>query len=179
METPVPFHLRHLIHAYLGFRAVRRCSDSPVCSAEDILHDAVLDILVRTPPDVLGSLDPRETERWLARAIRSMRIAAYMSPHADVGPIPEGAPSTSPGPVAILCAAEALGVLERAIAALPPSQRRAFDLHTRQGLGLRATMERMGLPSPDAVWHCHARALRALRLAVAHMRPGMARSFAL
>ena len=143
---------------------------------DDDALDAVQDSMMK----LVQSYGSRSVEEWrplfyriLANRIRDMqrrrtvrgRIMAWLPIRADddeeFDPIAE-APSHDPGPAKRLELDEAIGVLETAVAELPPRQQQAFLLRNFEGLDVAATASAMGCSEGSVKTH-YFRALESLR----------------
>ena len=144
---------------------------------DDDALDAVQDAMMK----LVQSYSARPVEEWrplfyriLANGIRDMqrrrtvrgRIMAWL-PTRDTDddevfdPIAE-APSQDAGPAKRLELDEAIGVLETAVAELPPRQQQAFLLRNLEGLDVNETASAMGCSEGSVKTH-YFRALESLR----------------
>jgi RNA polymerase sigma-70 factor, ECF subfamily len=143
---------------------------------DDDALDAVQDSMMR----LVQSYASRAVDEWrplfyriLANRIRDMqrrrtvrgRIMAWLPARVDededADPVAE-APSQEPGPARRLELDEAIGVLETAVAELPPRQREAFLLRNFEGLDVGETASAMGCSEGSVKTH-YFRALASLR----------------
>ena len=143
---------------------------------EDDALDAVQDSMMK----LVQSYASRSAEEWrplfyriLANRILDMqrrrtvrgRIMAWLPARVDeeevFDPIAE-APSHDAGPAKRLELDEAIGVLETAVAELPPRQQQAFLLRNLEGLDVNETASAMGCSEGSVKTH-YFRALEALR----------------
>jgi RNA polymerase sigma-70 factor, ECF subfamily len=143
---------------------------------DDDALDAVQDAMMK----LVQSYAARPVEEWrplfyriLANGIRDMqrrrtvrgRIMAWLPVHVDedeeFDPIAE-APSHDAGPAKQLELDEAIGVLETAVAGLPPRQQQAFLLRNLEGLDVNETANAMGCSEGSVKTH-YFRALENLR----------------
>jgi len=144
---------------------------------DDDALDAVQDAMMK----LVQSYASRPVDEWrplfyriLANGIRDMqrrrtvrgRIMAWLpgrnsDEDEEVDPIAE-APSHDPGPAKRLELEEAIGVLETAVAALPPRQQQAFLLRNFEGLDANETASAMGCSEGSVKTH-YFRALENLR----------------
>jgi RNA polymerase sigma-70 factor (ECF subfamily) len=88
-------------------------------------------------------------------------LPARVDEDEDADPVAE-APSQEPGPARRLELDEAIGVLETAVAELPPRQREAFLLRNFEGLDVGETASAMGCSEGSVKTH-YFRALASLR----------------
>lgn len=144
---------------------------------DDDALDAVQDAMMK----LVQSYASRSSEEWrplfyriLANGIRDMqrrrtvrgRIMAWL-PRRDgeddeeFDPVSQ-APSAEPTPARRLELDEAIGMLETAIAELPPRQQQAFLLRNFEGLDVSETASAMGCSEGSVKTH-YFRALEALR----------------
>jgi len=142
---------------------------------DDDALDAVQDSMMK----LVQSYASRDAAEWrplfyriLANRIRDMqrrrtvrgRIMAWLPAREDEeesDPIAE-APSHDPGPAKRLELDEAIGVLEIAVAELPPRQQEAFLLRNLEGLDVSETASAMGCSEGSVKTH-YFRALANLR----------------
>ena len=144
---------------------------------DDDALDAVQDSMMK----LVQSYASRAVEEWrplfyriLANRIRDMqrrrtvrgRIMAWMpvrdtEDHDEFDPIAQ-APSHDAGPAKRLELDEAIGVLETAVAELPPRQQQAFLLRNFEGLDVAETASAMGCSEGSVKTH-YFRALSNLR----------------
>jgi RNA polymerase sigma-70 factor (ECF subfamily) len=142
---------------------------------DDDALDAVQDSMMK----LVQSYAARPVEEWrplfyriLANRIRDMqrrrtvrgRIMAWLPGVEDddeFDPIAQ-APSPGPDPARRLELDEAIGVLETAVAALPPRQQQAFLLRNFEGLDVNETASAMGCSEGSVKTH-YFRALSSLR----------------
>jgi RNA polymerase sigma-70 factor (ECF subfamily) len=143
---------------------------------DDDALDAVQDAMMK----LVQSYAARPVEEWrplfyriLANGIRDMqrrrtvrgRIMAWLPVRVDedeeFDPIAE-APSHDAGPAKRLELDEAIGVLEVAVAGLPPRQQQAFLLRNLEGLDVNETASAMGCSEGSVKTH-YFRALENLR----------------
>jgi RNA polymerase sigma-70 factor, ECF subfamily len=143
---------------------------------DDDALDAVQDAMMK----LVQSYSARPVEEWrplfyriLANCIRDMqrrrtvrgRIMAWLPVRVDedeeFDPIAE-APSHDAGPAKRLELDEAIGVLETAVAELPPRQQQAFLLRNFEGLDVNETASAMGCSEGSVKTH-YFRALESLR----------------
>ncbi|HEU5137888.1 MAG TPA: RNA polymerase sigma factor [Steroidobacteraceae bacterium] len=143
---------------------------------DDDALDAVQDAMMK----LVQSYASRPVDEWrplfyriLANGIRDMqrrrtvrgRIMAWLPGRVDeeeeFDPIAE-APSHDAGPAKRLELDEAMGVLETAVAALPPRQQQAFLLRNFEGLDVNETASAMGCSEGSVKTH-YFRALESLR----------------
>ena len=143
---------------------------------DDDALDAVQDAMMK----LVQSYSSRPVEEWrplfyriLANGIRDMqrrrtvrgRIMAWLPTRVDdeeeFDPIAE-APSHDAGPAKRLELDEAIGVLEIAVAELPPRQQQAFLLRNFEGLDVNETASAMGCSEGSVKTH-YFRALENLR----------------
>jgi len=144
---------------------------------DDDAFDAVQDAMMK----LVQSYATRSSEEWrplfyriLANGIRDMqrrrtvrrRIMAWLpmrdaEDDEDFDPLAQ-APSAEPTPARRLELDEAIGVLETAIAELPPRQQQAFLLRNFEGLDVSETATAMGCSEGSVKTH-YFRALEALR----------------
>jgi RNA polymerase sigma-70 factor, ECF subfamily len=143
---------------------------------DDDALDAVQDAMMK----LVQSYAARPAEEWrplfyriLANRIRDMqrrrtvrgRIMAWLPVRVDedeeFDPIAE-APSQDAGPAKRLELDEAIGVLETALAELPPRQQQAFLLRNFEGLDVSETASAMGCSEGSVKTH-YFRALESLR----------------
>jgi RNA polymerase sigma-70 factor (ECF subfamily) len=143
---------------------------------DDDALDAVQDAMMK----LVQSYAARPEEEWrplfyriLANGIRDMqrrrtvrgRIMAWLPVRVDedeeFDPIAE-APSHDAGPAKRLELDEAIGVLEVAVAGLPPRQQQAFLLRNLEGLDVNETASAMGCSEGSVKTH-YFRALENLR----------------
>jgi RNA polymerase sigma-70 factor (ECF subfamily) len=145
---------------------------------EDDALDAVQDAMMK----LVQSYSARPADEWrplfyriLANRVLDMqrrrtvrgRIMAWLpagkldDEDDEYDPIAE-APSAEPNPAQRLELDEAIGVLETAIAALPPRQQQAFLLRNFEGLDVRDTASAMGCSEGSVKTH-YFRALETLR----------------
>jgi len=144
---------------------------------DDDALDAVQDSMMK----LVQSYASRAVEEWrplfyriLANRIRDMqrrrtvrgRIMAWMpvrdtEDHDEFDPIAQ-APSHDAGPARRLELDEAIGVLETAVAELPPRQQQAFLLRNFEGLDVAETASAMGCSEGSVKTH-YFRALSNLR----------------
>jgi RNA polymerase sigma-70 factor (ECF subfamily) len=144
---------------------------------EDDALDAVQDAMLQLAR-AYASRPPEEWKplfyRILENRIRDMqrrrtvrgRIIAWLPGRAgddddESDPIQQ-APSTEPQPVRRLEIDEAMGVLEKALAALPRRQQQAFLLRSLEGLDVAETARAMGCSEGSVKTH-YFRAVQALR----------------
>jgi RNA polymerase sigma-70 factor (ECF subfamily) len=144
---------------------------------DDDALDAVQDAMMK----LVQSYGSRNSDEWrplfyriLANRIRDMqrrrtvrgRIMAWLPARdaeddEDFDPIAQ-APSHEPNPARRLELDEAIGVLEAAVADLPPRQQQAFLLRNLEGLDVSETAGAMGCSEGSVKTH-YFRALEALR----------------
>jgi RNA polymerase sigma-70 factor (ECF subfamily) len=144
---------------------------------EDDALDAVQDSMMK----LVQSYASRSAEEWrplfyriLANRIRDMqrrrtvrgRIMAWLpmrdgEDDEEFDPI-AAAPSNDPSPLKRLELDEAIGVLETAVAELPPRQQQAFLLRNFEGLDVNETATAMGCSEGSVKTH-YFRALENLR----------------
>ena len=144
---------------------------------DDDAFDAVQDAMMK----LVQSYATRSSEEWrplfyriLANGIRDMqrrrtvrrRIMAWLpmrdaEDDEDFDPLAQ-APSAEPTPARRLELDEAIGVLETAIAELPPRQQQAFLLRNFEGLDVGDTAAAMGCSEGSVKTH-YFRALESLR----------------
>jgi len=143
---------------------------------DDDALDAVQDAMMK----LVQSYASRPVDEWrplfyriLANGIRDMqrrrtvrgRIMAWLPARVDedddFDPIAE-APSHDAGPAKRLELDEAIGVLETAVADLPPRQQQAFLLRNFEGLDVNETASAMGCSAGSVKTH-YFRALESLR----------------
>jgi RNA polymerase sigma-70 factor (ECF subfamily) len=144
---------------------------------DDDALDAVQDAMMK----LVQSYASRPADEWaplfhriLANRIRDMqrrrtvrgRIMAWLplrdsDDDEDYDPI-AAAPSPEAGPARRLELDEAIGVLETAVAELPPRQQQAFLLRNLEGLDVSETASAMGCSEGSVKTH-YFRALEALR----------------
>jgi len=143
---------------------------------DDDALDAVQDAMMK----LVQSYSARPVDEWrplfyriLANRIRDMqrrrtvrgRIMAWLPVRVDedeeFDPIAE-APSQDAGPAKRLELDEAIGVLETAVAELPPRQQQAFLLRNFEGLDVNETASAMGCSEGSVKTH-YFRALESLR----------------
>jgi RNA polymerase sigma-70 factor (ECF subfamily) len=143
---------------------------------DDDALDAVQDAMMK----LVQSYAARPVDEWrplfyriLANGIRDMqrrrtvrgRIMAWLPARVDeeevFDPIAE-APSHDAGPAKRLELDEAIGVLETAVAELPPRQQQAFLLRNLEGLDVNETASAMGCSEGSVKTH-YFRALENLR----------------
>jgi RNA polymerase sigma-70 factor (ECF subfamily) len=144
---------------------------------DDDALDAVQDSMMK----LVQSYASRPVEEWrplfyriLANRIRDMqrrrtvrgRIMAWLplresEDDEEFDPI-AAAPSAAPGPLKRLELDEAIGVLETAVADLPPRQQQAFLLRNLEGLDVAETASAMGCSEGSVKTH-YFRALESLR----------------
>jgi RNA polymerase sigma-70 factor (ECF subfamily) len=144
---------------------------------DDDALDAVQDSMMK----LVQSYGSRSIEEWrplfyriLANRIRDMqrrrtvrgRIMAWLpmrdpEDDDDFDPIAQ-AESQDPGPAKRLELDEAIGVLETAVADLPPRQQQAFLLRNLEGLDVAETASAMGCSEGSVKTH-YFRALESLR----------------
>jgi len=144
---------------------------------DDDALDAVQDSMMK----LVQSYASRAAEEWrplfyriLANRIRDMqrrrtvrgRIMAWLpvrdaEDEEDFDPVAQ-APSHDPGPAKRLELDEAIGVLEAAVAELPPRQQQAFLLRNFEGLDVGETASAMGCSEGSVKTH-YFRALESLR----------------
>ena len=143
---------------------------------DDDALDAVQDSMMK----LVQSYASRAVEEWrplfyriLANCIRDMQrrrtvrgrimawLPARLDEDEDSDPIAE-APSHDPGPARRLELDEAIGVLETAVAELPPRQQEAFLLRNFEGLDVGETASAMGCSEGSVKTH-YFRALASLR----------------
>jgi RNA polymerase sigma-70 factor, ECF subfamily len=143
---------------------------------DDDALDAVQDSMMK----LVQSYASRAVDEWrpmfyriLANRIRDMqrrrtvrgRIMAWLpvrvDDEEDFDPITQ-APSHDPGPAKRLELDEAIGVLETAVAELPPRQQQAFLLRNFEGLDVGETASAMGCSEGSVKTH-YFRALENLR----------------
>jgi RNA polymerase sigma-70 factor, ECF subfamily len=145
---------------------------------DDDALDAVQDAMMK----LVQAYASRPAEEWrplfyriLTNRVRDMqrrrtvrgRIMAWLpGGHADeddeaLDPIAQ-APSADAGPARRLELDEAIGVLETAVAELPPRQQQAFLLRNLEGLDVSETANAMGCSEGSVKTH-YFRALEALR----------------
>lgn len=144
---------------------------------DDDAFDAVQDAMMK----LVQSYATRSSEEWrplfyriLANGIRDMqrrrtvrgRIMAWLpmrdaEDDEDFDPLAQ-APSAEPAPARRLELDEAIGVLETAIAELPPRQQQAFLLRNFEGLDVGDTAAAMGCSEGSVKTH-YFRALESLR----------------
>jgi RNA polymerase sigma-70 factor (ECF subfamily) len=144
---------------------------------DDDALDAVQDAMMK----LVQSYASRPADEWaplfhriLANRIRDMqrrrtvrgRIMAWLplrdsEDDEDYDPI-AAAPSLEAGPARRLELDEAIGVLETAVADLPPRQQQAFLLRNLEGLDVSETASAMGCSEGSVKTH-YFRALEALR----------------
>jgi RNA polymerase sigma-70 factor (ECF subfamily) len=144
---------------------------------DDDALDAVQDAMMK----LVQSYSARPVDEWrplfyriLANGIRDMqrrrtvrgRIMAWLPSRdtdddEDFDPIAE-APSHEAGPAKRLELDEAIGVLETAVAELPPRQQQAFLLRNFEGLDVNETASAMGCSEGSVKTH-YFRALESLR----------------
>ena len=143
---------------------------------DDDALDAVQDAMMK----LVQSYASRAAEEWrplfyriLANRIRDMqrrrtvrgRIMAWLPARVDedeeFDPIAQ-APSHDAGPAKRLELDEAIGVLESAVADLPPRQQQAFLLRNFEGLDVSETASAMGCSEGSVKTH-YFRALESLR----------------
>jgi RNA polymerase sigma-70 factor (ECF subfamily) len=143
---------------------------------DDDALDAVQDSMMK----LVQSYASRAVDEWrplfyriLANRIRDMqrrrtvrgRIMAWLpvrvDEEEDFDPITQ-APSHDPGPAKRLELDEAIGVLETAVAELPPRQQQAFLLRNFEGLDVGETASAMGCSEGSVKTH-YFRALENLR----------------
>jgi RNA polymerase sigma-70 factor, ECF subfamily len=144
---------------------------------DDDALDAVQDSMMK----LVQSYASRAVDEWrplfyriLANRIRDMqrrrtvrgRIMAWLpvrdaEDDEESDPIAQ-APSHDPGPAKRLELDEAIGVLETAVAALPPRQQQAFLLRNFEGLDVGETASAMGCSEGSVKTH-YFRALENLR----------------
>ena len=144
---------------------------------DDDALDAVQDAMMK----LVQSYASRSSDEWrplfyriLANRIRDMqrrrtvrgRIMAWLPARdaeddEDFDPIAQ-APSPEPNPARRLEIDEAIGVLEMAIAELPPRQQQAFLLRNFEGLDVSETASAMGCSEGSVKTH-YFRALETLR----------------
>jgi RNA polymerase sigma-70 factor (ECF subfamily) len=143
-------------------------------------HDDALDAVQDSMMKLAQSYGSRPVEEWrplfyriLANCIRDLqrrrtvrgRIMAWLPSRADeeeeFDPI-SMAPSHEPGPAKRLELDQAIGVLETAVAELPPRQQQAFLLRNFEDLDVAETASAMGCSEGSVKTH-YFRALAALR----------------
>ena len=144
---------------------------------DDDALDAVQDSMMK----LVQSYSTRAVDEWrplfyriLANRIRDMqrrrtvrgRIMAWLpvrdtEEDEEFDPVAH-APSHDPGPAKRLELDEAIGVLESAVAELPPRQQQAFLLRNFEGLDVNETASAMGCSEGSVKTH-YFRALESLR----------------
>lgn len=144
---------------------------------DDDALDAVQDSMMK----LVHSYASRNEDEWrplfyriLANRVRDMqrrrtvrgRIMAWLpvrdgEDDEEFDPIAQ-APTPEPNPARRLEIDEAIGVLETAVAELPPRQQQAFLLRNLEGLDVSATASAMGCSEGSVKTH-YFRALEALR----------------
>jgi len=144
---------------------------------DDDALDAVQDAMMK----LVQSYAARNSDEWrplfyriLSNRIRDMqrrrtvrgRIMAWLPARdaeddEEFDPIAQ-APSLEPNPAKRLELDEAIGVLETAVAALPPRQQQAFLLRNFEGLDVAETASAMGCSEGSVKTH-YFRALETLR----------------
>jgi DNA-directed RNA polymerase specialized sigma24 family protein len=157
--------------------AYRRLLENPIrrrrlpsgCSPEDLLHDAVLEILERPGPQGGDRLPTDELESWLRRSLHFRRLAAWRKHPAlasieDVGELE--LVSEQRGPLSTLCAREMCMGVRSALLALSPSHREVLALRVLGWVDGTKPPRPNGGASPRAIRQRLVRARSNLRRAL-------------
>ncbi len=134
---------------------------------EDLVQDAVVEVLTHTPEQDLERMGSRELTSWLVRAVRCKASAGWRRPALDTSALTDELESTVPDALAVVISKEQTQAIADATAALPQSQRTAFELHTDEGLRWSEVAERIGVSSSGAARQRFSRAVKALRRSLA------------
>src|SRR5688572_16512194 len=100
--------------------------------------------------------------RRRVRARLTAWLPGWKSAEEEPGDPYESVPDAAPQPVELLRTAQALVVLERALAALPGRQQQAFMLRNFEGMDVAATATAMGCSEGSVKTH-YSRAVHTLR----------------
>jgi DNA-directed RNA polymerase specialized sigma24 family protein len=132
----------------------RRKRLPPGCSREDLLHEAVLDVLESLTRQGCGHRPAAELERWLCRSLHFRRLAAWRKQRdlASIEEVEEGElVSRQVDPLSALCSREMRLGLRSALLALSPSHREVLVLRTLGGADWARTIRHSDGASPRAI----------------------------
>jgi RNA polymerase sigma-70 factor (ECF subfamily) len=158
------------LKAFRIAQAALRNEDDALDAVQDAMLQLARAYAARPPaewkPLFYRILENRVRDMQRRRTVRG-RIIAWLPARGgdedDEEPDPiQQAPSPEPQPVRRLEIDEAMGVLEKALAALPRRQQQAFLLRSLEGLDVAETAQAMGCSEGSVKTH-YFRAVQALR----------------